>query len=171
MPKVVIGVMGPGGAATASDLEFAYELGYQIAAAGWVLLTGGRNVGVMDAASRGAKQAGGLTIGILPTEQLTDVSDAIDIPIVTAMGSARNNVNVLSSQVVIACGMGLGTASEIALALKANKPVILLNTSPEAQGFFQSLAPEQIHVVDHPEAAVEIVRTIVSDLDNNLPVK
>jgi uncharacterized protein (TIGR00725 family) len=166
MPKVVIGVIGPGAAATASDLQFAYDLGQKIAAAGWVLLTGGRNVGVMDAASQGAKQSGGLTIGILPTEQLTDVSAAIDIPILTAMGSARNNINVLSSQVVIACGMGLGTASEIALALKANKPVILLNTSAEAQAFFQALAPKQIQIADHPEAAVELVRVIVSDLDN-----
>jgi hypothetical protein len=166
MPRVVIGVMGPGAAATASDLKFAYELGQKIATAGWVLLTGGRNVGVMDAASRGAKQAGGLTIGILPTEQLTSVSQAIDIPILTGMGSARNNINVLSSQVVIACGMGLGTASEIALALKANKPVILLNTSAEAQAFFQSLASEQIQIAEHPQAAVEIVRVIVGDLDN-----
>lgn len=163
MPRVVIGVMGPGATATAADLEFAYELGQRIAVAGWVLLTGGRNVGVMDAASRGAKQAGGLTIGILPTEQLTGISDAIDIPILTGVGSARNNINVLSSQVVIACGMGLGTASEIALALKANKPVILLNTSAEAQAFFQTLAPEKIQIADHPEAVIEIVRVMITD--------
>lgn len=171
MPKVVIGVMGPGTLATEADLQLAYELGQKIAAAGWVLLTGGRNVGVMDAASRGAKQAGGLTIGILPTEANTHVSEAVDIPILTGMGSARNNINVLSSQVIIACGMGLGTASEIALALKANKTVILLNAPAEAQRFFKALAPEQIHIVDDPEAAIEIVRTVISDLGNNWIMK
>lgn len=58
--------MGAGDRATPQDLEIAYALGQKIAEQGWILLTGGRAVGVMDAASRGAKQANGLTIGILP---------------------------------------------------------------------------------------------------------
>src|SRR6476469_6847830 len=103
MPKVVIGVMGPGTTATAADLQNAYEVGQLIAAAGWVLLTGGRNSGVMHAASQGAQQAGGLTVGILPTADRAMMSDAVDIAVLTDMGSARNNINVLSSQVVIAC--------------------------------------------------------------------
>ena len=63
MRKVIIGVMGPGDRATAVDLENAYQLGKLIAKEGWALLTGGRKAGVMDAASKGAKAAGGLTIG------------------------------------------------------------------------------------------------------------
>ena len=68
MRKIIIGVMGRGENATANDLQNAYILGQLIAKQGWVLLTGGRNVGVMDAVSKGAKSADGLTIGILPGE-------------------------------------------------------------------------------------------------------
>ena len=163
MPKVVIGVMGPGATATATDLQNAYAVGQLIAAEGWVLLTGGRNSGVMHAASQGAKQAGGLTIGILPTADKTALSDAIDIAVLTDMGSARNNINVLSSEVVIACGMGAGTASEIALAIKAQKKVILLNDNDPSQTFFRELAPEDVFVVDQPAAAIEIVKEMVCD--------
>ncbi|KAJ9519692.1 hypothetical protein QJQ45_013321 [Haematococcus lacustris] len=84
----------------------------------------------MDAACKGAKAAGGTTIGIIPGDSGEDVSDAVDILIITGLGSARNNINVLSCAVVVAVGMGPGTASEydvqVALALKAKKHVVLL---------------------------------------------
>ncbi|HEY9615353.1 MAG TPA: TIGR00725 family protein [Microcoleaceae cyanobacterium] len=153
----IIGVMGPGEQATASDQQVAYELGYQIAQAGWVLLTGGRNTGVMDAASRGAKAAGGLTIGVLPTNDRRNLSAAVDLAIITDLGNARNNINVLSSEVVIACGMGVGTTSEIALAIKASKPVILLNTSLEFQQFFRQLSHQSVFVAETVTAAIAIV--------------
>ncbi len=121
MRQIIIGVMGSGEKATATDIKNAYKLGDLIAQRRWTLLTGGRNVGVMDAVNKGAKSANGLTIGILPRENQKDISEAVDIAIFTDMGNARNNINVLSSDVVIACGMGAGTASEVALALKANK--------------------------------------------------
>ena len=162
MKKTIIGVMGPGGNATETDLENAYQLGKLIAQEGWVLLTGGRNAGVMDAASKGAKFANGLTIGILPTNDTSAVSDAVDIAIVTDMGNARNNINVLSSDVVIACGMGAGTASEIALALKNHKKVILLSNHPESKVFFQSLSEDSILVANTPAAAIEIVKKVFS---------
>lgn len=149
--------MGPGEQATDHDQQVAYELGQLIAQQGWILLTGGRPVGVMDAACRGAKQANGLTIGILPTSEATDASEAIDIVIPTGMGNARNAINILTSQVVIACGMGSGTASEIALALKVHRPVILLNTSSTSQAFFQALS-DQISIAHTAKAAVEQVR-------------
>ena len=97
MRKIIVGVMGPGADATAADLAYAYELGKLIAQQGWVLLTGGRNVGVMEGASQGAKAANGLTIGILPTDDTNGISEAVDIAIITDMGNARNNINVLSS--------------------------------------------------------------------------
>ena len=162
MKKIVIGVMGPGANATPSDLETARELGKLIAQAGWVLLTGGRNVGVMEAASLGAKSANGLTVGILPSSDTSNVSDAVDIAIVTDMGNARNNINVLSSDVVIACGMGAGTASEIALAIKANKPVILLNCDDKSEVFFMSLS-KNVAIASTPQAAIQIARAILSD--------
>lgn len=124
--KIIIGVMG-GGAASRSDLDAAYRLGQLIAQNGWVLLNGGRAAGIMDASARGARDAGGLTVGVLPGDDHAGMSASIDIPILTGMGSARNMINVLSSDVVVACPGGAGTISEIALALKSARPVILLN--------------------------------------------
>ena len=161
MRKIIVGVMGPGANATDIDLENAYQLGQLIAQAGWVLLTGGRNEGVMDAASRGAKAANGLTVGILPSSDTTTASEAVDIAIVTDLGNARNNINVLSSDVVIACGMGAGTASEIALALKANKKVILLNSDRQSQAFFQSLAKTQVLIAENPVVAIKLVSQLL----------
>lgn len=163
MKKIIIGVMGPGTGAQTQDLENAYELGRLIAQQGWVLLTGGRNVGVMDAASRGAKAANGLTIGILPARNRTGMSEAIDIPIITDLGNARNNINVLSSDVAIACGMGAGTASEIALALKSDKQVILLTDNREAQAFFTQLSPQHVRICNSPEAAIGQISKILGD--------
>lgn len=162
MRKIIIGVMGPGDKASATDLKNAYELGKQIATQGWVLLTGGRNTGVMDAASKGAKAAGGLTVGILPTNNTTALSDAVDIAIATDMGNARNNINVLSSDAVIACGMGTGTASEIALALKNGKKVVLLTDHQESQHFFTTLSQDQVFLARSPEEAIAFVRDILS---------
>jgi len=135
----VVGVMGPGAGARPEDLENARRLGEGIARAGWVLLTGGQAVGVMDAAGRGAASAGGLVVGVLPGDDAGTASEALHVAIVTGMGSARNNVNVLSSDVVVACGMGAGTASEVALALKAGRPVILLGCGAAAEALFAGL--------------------------------
>ena len=159
MSETVIGVMGAG-FATPKDRELAYRLGKSIAKNGWILLTGGRT-GVMDAASKGAKAAGGLTVGILPGSNRAGMSDAVDIAIVTDLGNARNNINVLSSDVVIACGIGLGTASEIALALKNDKPVILLNQTELTYRFFNSLAAEKIFVAEDVEQAIALVKRIL----------
>lgn len=154
--------MGPGEQASSTELNNAYALGKHIATQGWVLLTGGRNTGVMDAASKGAKAAGGLTVGILPTNNTTHLSDAVDIAITTDMGNARNNINVLSSDVVIACGMGTGTASEIALALKSNKKVILLTDHQQSQQFFTALSKDHVFLAKSPREAIALVKDILS---------
>lgn len=161
MKKIIIGVMGPGSSATPTDLKNAYKLGQLIAQESWVLLTGGRNIGVMHAASQGAKFVNGLTIGILPDNNLHSISEAVDIPIITDMGNSRNNINVLTSDVVIACGMGVGTASEIALAIKNNKKVILLNNNLESQAFFVSLSPQTVFIVNTPETVIEVVKNLL----------
>jgi uncharacterized protein (TIGR00725 family) len=74
--KPIIGVMGPGKTDTSLEkhIELANELGKQIASHGWILLTGGRSLGVMDAAMKGAKAGGGTTIGILPGPDTSDIS-------------------------------------------------------------------------------------------------
>ncbi|KOP23415.1 cytochrome [Hapalosiphon sp. MRB220] len=163
MRQIIIGVMGSGEKATATDIKKAYELGELIAQRGWTLLTGGRNAGVMDAVNKGAKSANGLTIGILPRENQKDISEAVDIAIFTDMGNARNNINVLSSDVVIACGMGAGTASEVALALKANKQVILLNDDDESKIFFKKLSPTNVYVVENVSQAIATVENILNN--------
>lgn len=161
MRKIIVGVMGPGDKATAKDLQNAYELGKLIAKQQWILLTGGRNVGVMDAASKGAKSTNGLVIGILPDDSKRGISEAVDIAIFTDMGNARNNINVLSSDLVIACGMGAGTASEIALALKGNKQVILLTDDVESKVFFQKMSPNNVYLVDEAQEAIATAQTIL----------
>ena len=98
--------MGPGAGARDADLAAAYELGRLIAQAGWALVTGGRAAGVMEAASRGAHEAGGLTVGILPGDDASGASPFVHVPIVTGLGQARNNVNVLTACALVACGMG-----------------------------------------------------------------
>ncbi|WP_083620934.1 SLOG cluster 4 domain-containing protein [Planktothrix serta] len=164
MKKIIIGIMGPGEGATSLDVDYGYQLGQFIAQSGWVLLTGGRNSGVMEAANQGAKAAKGLTLGILPNADNQGMSEAVDIAIFTNLGQARNVINILSSDVVIACGIGAGTASEIALAIKQNKPVILLNQNLESQSFFKSLAPELVFIVDSPESAIQTVKNCLAKL-------
>ncbi|KAG2484863.1 hypothetical protein HYH03_016349 [Edaphochlamys debaryana] len=165
--KPIIGVMGPGKTdhhteGTEKQQELAHELGKHIATNGWLLLTGGRNIGVMDAACRGAKAAGGTTIGILPGPDTSELSEAVDIPIITGLGSARDNVNALSSNVLVAIGMGPGTAAEVALALKAGKPVVLLGTQPEAEKFFGSLSAGLVHVASDVEGALAHVKAVLA---------
>ncbi len=149
--------MGAGDGASAADCRLAERLGGQLAARGWAVLTGGRPVGVMAAAVRGAKRvSGSLTIGVLPTAAGPAVSD-LDIAIFTGLGDARNAVNVLSSDVVVACGAGgPGTASEIALALKARKPVVLLRPPDAARKFFGSL-PGRVFVAASVDEAVDLI--------------
>lgn len=105
----------------------ATEVGRGIADMGAVLVSGGRS-GVMEAASRGAKERGGKTVGILPGDKPFPGNPHVDIPILTNLGAARNGIIVQSAAVVIAVGGGYGTLSEIALALKAGKSVIGLAT-------------------------------------------
>lgn len=166
MPKrTIIGVMGAGETAAQKDVEYAFTLGALIAEEGWVLLSGGRNAGVMDSVNKGAKSRDGLTIGILPTKDRSLISDAVDIPVITDMGSARNNINVLSSDVVIACGAnGAGTASEIALALKSKKPVVLLNAGKESSAFFQKIGGPLVTIVDSPADAIAATKEILATL-------
>jgi uncharacterized protein (TIGR00725 family) len=157
--RPIIGVMGAGDNASESAVRHAYRLGQLIAQEGWILLNGGRNCGVMDASARGAKEAGGLTVGILPDADLSCASAYLDIPIVTGLGSGRNNINVLSSDVVIACRGGAGTLSEIALALKANKSVILVDF--EIGKIFDQAVREYLLQVKTPEEAINTAKKLL----------
>ena len=126
----VVGVMGSGRDPGPEVIASAELLGTLIAQRGWVLLNGGRACGVMDASARGAAAAGGLVVGVLPDEDTARASRHLSIAIRTGIGDARNLVNVLSSDVVIAMPGGAGTLSEVALALKAERTVICLGFDP-----------------------------------------
>ena len=160
MPRSpIIGVMG-GGTALPTDLENAHQLGGLIAQNGWVLLNGGRRAGIMEASAKGAKSKGGLTVGILPDESRRGTSEFIDIPVLTGMGNARNCINVLSSDVVVACPGGAGTLSEIAIALKVKRPVILLNFNI-GNAFDSYTEQGLLHHATTPEEVVELIKKLL----------
>lgn len=158
--KAVIALVGAG-----RDIEPAItnarELGKLIAESGWVLITGGRDAGVMRAANEGAKSVrDSLTIGILPNQDAI-VSPEVDVAIVTDTGNARNNIIVLSADVVMACGVdGAGTASEVALALKNRKQVVLLGVNEAAREFFTGIGGDSVHIAETPEEAIAIARQV-----------
>lgn len=124
--RPVVGVMG-GNHVPDHALQAARELGRAVAQADWVLLTGGGQDGIMGAVAAGARERGGTVIGIRPTAVRDDQeSPDLDLVVRTGMGQARNVVNVLSSDVVVALAGGPGTLSEVALACKHGKPTVLL---------------------------------------------
>jgi uncharacterized protein (TIGR00725 family) len=147
--RLSIAIIGPGDDAATDDVECAAAVGRLVAERGWIVLTGGRNAGVMRAATQGAARAGGLTIGILPGADRRDAAPDLTVALPTALGEARNAVLVTAADGVIACGMSPGTASEVALALRARKPTVLVRPAPESAAFFASA-----HHEPTPEGAV-----------------
>jgi uncharacterized protein (TIGR00725 family) len=124
--RPIVAVVG-GGVCSSQEAALAEAVGRGLAEAGATLICGGLG-GVMAAACRGARAAGGLTIGVLPGYNAADANPHVDIPIVTGMGEARNVVIVRTASAVIAVGGEFGTLSEIAFALKLGRPVIGLGT-------------------------------------------
>ncbi|MEO0097415.1 MAG: TIGR00725 family protein [candidate division WOR-3 bacterium] len=124
--KFFVGVIGTSNP-TKEIYQLAYKAGREIGKRKWILICGGLE-GVMEAVAKGAKEEGGLTIGILPNNDKSFANPYIDIPIATGLNEARNLAIVLSSDVIIAIGKGYGTLSEIAFALKYNKKVFGLKT-------------------------------------------
>jgi uncharacterized protein (TIGR00725 family) len=162
--------MGAGENARAIDIRNAFALGSAIAGEGWVVLTGGRNRGVMDSVNKGAKASGGLTVGILPTKDRRTISAAVDVAIITDMGSARNYINVLTSDIIVACGAGgAGTASEIALALKSDKFVVLFNGSKESRAFFKRIGGQLVVEADSVPKTIEVIKQLLAKIGKKSP--
>jgi uncharacterized protein (TIGR00725 family) len=142
--KFIIGVIGPGENATPDDNRTAYEIGWAIAEQGWATLTGGRSFGVMDAALKGASENKGSTLGVLSAANSKGSSMHADIKIVTGMGSGRNLINVLTSDVIVVVGMSPGTASEVALAIKNDRRIILLKQDELTVQFFKKIGDYKV---------------------------
>jgi uncharacterized protein (TIGR00725 family) len=122
--KPVIGIIG-GAEATQAVADLAYETGRQVALKSCDLVCGGLG-GVMEAASRGAAEAGGTVIGILPGNEKGDANPSVTVAIPTGMGMGRNVLVVRTADVLIAFPGSYGTLSEIALALNLGKPVVYM---------------------------------------------
>ncbi|MCS6843042.1 MAG: TIGR00725 family protein [Caldilineales bacterium] len=148
---VRVAVIG-GGVCSPEEEAIAEAVGRGLARAGAVVLTGGRG-GVMAAASRGAAEAGGLTVGILPGDEASQANPWVRLPIVTGLGEARNAVLMRTAQAVIAIGGEYGTLSEIAFALKFRRPVVGLHTW---YGVDKDGVPLPIHRADTPAEAVAL---------------
>jgi uncharacterized protein (TIGR00725 family) len=142
---LLVAVIG-GSSCTRAEADDAAAVGRLLAERGAVLLCGGLG-GIMEAAARGAKQAGGLTIGILPGNDAAAANPHIDVPIATGMGEMRNALLVRAAGAVIAIGGGWGTLSEIALARRTETPVV---------GLHDAFTPAvDIPRVERPEQAVQ----------------
>lgn len=126
MPFRIVGVVG-GSRAEPRVLQLAEEVGREIAKSGAAVVCGGLT-GVMEAACKGARSVGGLTIGIIPSDNKADANPYVQIPIVTGMGMGRNVMLVKTADALIAVGGEFGTLSEIAHALNIGKTVIALET-------------------------------------------
>lgn len=122
-----VAVVGPGEVAEQAILDGAEAVGRQLARRGAVLVSGGLG-GAMAAACRGAHEAGGLTLGILPGSDRAAANAWVTVAVATGLGELRNGLVVRAADAVIAVAGEYGTLSEIALALKAGKPVVGLGT-------------------------------------------
>jgi uncharacterized protein (TIGR00725 family) len=113
---------------TLEAAALAYETGMEVAKSGAVLITGGLG-GVMKAACHGAKDAGGLTVGIIPQSEPSFANEYCDIVIPSGMGLARDFLNALSADGVIIIGGGSGTLSETCAAYMHKKPIVAIKNS------------------------------------------
>jgi uncharacterized protein (TIGR00725 family) len=157
---LIIAVIG-GGDPPPRAMELAEEVGRELATRGAIVVCGGRT-GVMEAVCRGAKSAGGTTIGILPGSEPATANDYIDIPIVTGMGYARNVIVVKTGRAAIAIDGAYGTLSEIGHALGDGIPVIGLETW---QLPHRSDLPLRVEHADSPKDAVEKAIAVAHDRD------
>ncbi|HDI74635.1 MAG: TIGR00725 family protein [Thermoprotei archaeon] len=153
---VYITVIGSSSIRDREVWDMAYRVGYLIAKKGGILVCGGRG-GVMEAAAKGAKDAGGTTVGILPGFSRNEANPYIDIAIPTGMSHARNAINVLAGDSVIVIHGGPGTLSEVGLALAYGKPVIALKNSGGVASLLSDklIGGFKVHGAGSPEEAVE----------------
>lgn len=146
--RVPVGVIGPRDA-TPEQLRAAEDIGAKLAAMGLTIVCGGRQ-GVMEAVCRGAGANGGITVGLLPESDASNVNPYVTVPIATGIGEARNALVARSAFCLIAVGNSYGTLSEVALGLQFGKPVLGIAGAAEVSGIrhFEEVA-QMIDAVAH----------------------
>jgi uncharacterized protein (TIGR00725 family) len=149
-----VAVVGAG-RATADEERTAEEVGRRLAAADAIVVCGGLG-GVMEAACRGAKSGGGTTVGILPGASRSDANPFVDVALPTGLGELRNGLVVRAADAVVAVGGEFGTLSEIALALKAQKPVVAVG------GWELSRAGEPVDAIERAATAEHAVALVLA---------
>ena len=150
--KVFVGVIGAG-KCSKKIFTLAEEVGKEIAKSGAILVCGGLG-GVMEGAAKGAKEAKGITIGILPGVSKEEANPYIDIPIITGIGEGRNLMVIRSSDAIIALPGKYGTLSELSFAIKLEKPVVGISTWDIS---------ERITKTDDPAEAVKLALEQISE--------
>ncbi|MDM7855147.1 TIGR00725 family protein [Cellulomonas alba] len=152
-----VAVVGPGDA-TEAETDVAHRLGHLLASAGHMLLCGGLG-GVMAAVARGAADAGGVVVGLLPGTDRHAGAPHLTVALATGLGEMRNALLVRAADVVVAVGGSWGTLSEVALAVRTGVPVVAIGgwtvTTPDG-----GHAPGVHHVADAAEAAVAVGRLV-----------
>ena len=146
--------------------KFAYDVGKEIAMSDSVLITGGLG-GVMTAASHGAHDANGLTVGIIPQDNATMANQYCDVVIPTGMGFARDFLNALSADGVIIVGGGSGTLSEVCAAYMSKKPMVAIRSlkssiSPYIDDFLDHRENVKIVGVDTSHDAVKTILELIT---------
>lgn len=158
MSSKLLALVGPGESASSGEIMAAERIAELAARAGWVVLCGGRDAGVMRAAAQGTARGGGISIGLLPSADRTEAAPELTVALATGLGEARNAVLAQSCDAMVACGTSPGTASEIMLALKARKPVVLVQPDRASREFFQAHGLA-VRLAASPEAVIELLRT------------
>lgn len=143
-----VGIIG-GSAPSTTSLEHARQMGQLIAGNGYILVNGGMS-GVMEASAKGAKDAGGMVIAILPGLSMDECNPYVDIAVPTGLGHLRNSQIILNSHILVAIDGSYGTLSEIAFAKIHNRTVLGLNTW-DIDGVMAMNTPEQVinHIKKH----------------------
>ncbi len=149
------------GICTDEQYRMAEEVGEEIARNDCITVTGG-GAGVMEAALKGARSEGGMTVGIIPERDLDDVNDFADVGIATGIGLARDEMNVFSAHGVILVGGGAGTLNEATFAYMAEKPVVALKPSGGTAGkvagkYLDQRNTMKIMSAQEPKEAVDMI--------------
>lgn len=159
-----VAVIGPSDA-TEAQRHAARVVGEGLARAGVVVVTGGRG-GVMAAATAGARDAGGVTLALLPGDVATDAIVTATVTVPTGLGEVRNALVVRSADAVVAIGGAWGTLSELALALRAGTPVVGIDTWSLTTDLAAAGLPDPVVRAASPEVAV---RAVLGILDHDAP--